>query len=116
MQELQLSRLKPSLQAFGRGDLETTLHDKHHAKVLLERLHRLQYPIQTWRARAEGNLGNPRMSIPNCRRRRKADQELNFDNEGNVDMMTLEAAMASGRRFDTVSQEHIQRVNVSPHS
>lgn len=115
MHKLYLSRLKPSLQAFGRGDIETILHDKHHAKVLLEQLHRQESPIQTWRARAEGNLGNPRMSIPNCRRRRKADQELNLDDEGNVDMMTVEAAMASVRRFDTISQKHMQRVNVSPH-
>jgi len=114
MQAYCLLQVRPSLQAFGRGDIETMLQDRHIAQVHVERLHRLTYPIQTWRATAEGNHGNTRMSIPNCRRRREADLEINFNDEGDVDMTTIDAEIASGQRIATATQNRIRRANVSP--
>lgn len=72
---------------------------------------RLQFPIQTWRATVEGTDDIPRMSIPGCRRRHEANQEINFDDEGNVDMTTMDAERAS---IATASQNHTRRAMVSP--
>lgn len=108
MEAFNLSLVRPSLQVFGRDDIETMLQAKHYQS---ERLLRLQFPIQTWRATVEGTSDISRMSIPGCRRRREADQEINIDDEGNVDMTTIEAERASSA---TASQNQTRRARVSP--
>ncbi len=109
-----LSLVRPSLQAFGRDDIETMLQAKHDAQIQSERLLRLQSPIQTWRATVEGTHDISRMSIPSCRRRREANQEINLDVEGNVDMTTIDAERASNPRRATASRNHTRRARVSP--
>jgi len=109
-----LSLVRPSLQAFGRDDVETMLQAKHYAQIQSERLLRMQSPIQTWRATVEGTYDISRMSIPSCRRRREANQEINIDDEGNVDMTTTDAERASNQRRATAFRNHKKRAMVSP--
>jgi len=114
MEAYSLSLVRPSLQSFGRDDVETMLQAKHYAQVQSERLLRLQFPIQTWRATVEGTYEISRMSIPSCRRRREANQEINLDDEGNVDMTKIDAERTSSQRRATASRNHTRRARVSP--
>ncbi len=90
------------------------LQAKHDAQIQSEQLLRLQSPIQTWRATVEGTYDISRMSIPSCRRRREADQEINLDVEGNVDMTKIDAERASSQRRATASRNHTREARVSP--
>ena len=111
MEALNLSLVRPSLQALGRDDIKTINQAKLCAQVQSERLLRLQLPVRTWRARVEGTYDVPRMSVPGCRRRREADQEINIDDEGNVDMTTIDAEKAS---IATASYHQARKARVSP--
>lgn len=109
--ESHLAGVTPSLKALGRSDMETLQRNTMDEQVDRIRYYRLLRPAQWWSLAVSGmSTGDTsRTSVDHCRVRWKADQLLNFDEEGDVIKTHITSARESAVSAATTRRNEVQR-------
>ena len=109
--ESHLAGVTPSLQALARSDMEILQRNIMEEQVDRNRYHRLLRPAQWW-SLAVGSTntgGTSRNLVDHCRIRRKADQLVNLDEDGDVIETNVNSARDSAQSAATARNHEVQR-------
>jgi len=114
-----IHQLKPSLQGLAESDKDRWCHNKREDNEFERRLHCLRNPLQTWIEIAAGTPGEARLSHQSCRRRRKADHEIDIDEEGAINQARIGweiegKQVADAERNDEWNKTTMVRPNIKP--
>lgn len=70
------------------------MHELHESKLRIDRLHN---PVEAWKEIAGRVLDPARLLVPECRLRRRADQEIDLNDEGNINQARIGWEMESNQ-------------------
>ncbi len=100
-----IAQLKPSLQALAKSDKDRWCQFRREDNEFGQRLQELRNPVQTWTDIGAGNPRDAKLSLQSCRSRRKADQEIDIDDEGAVNQARIDWEVEGKQVADVVRSE-----------
>lgn len=103
-------QVSPRLQALSAMDRVRWWRNKCAKQECIERIACLHNPVQTWTAIAAMEAGEHRLSLESCRLRRKAEHEIDIDDEGAINQMRLNWEAESERVAD--AERHAEWENI----
>ena len=82
--------MAPTLHILAGQDWQTYRQHIHELSECATRIQNLQNPIQTWTSAMGKQFGQAKMTLRRCRLRRQADQAINLDDEGAIDLSRID--------------------------
>lgn len=109
--ERHLAGVTPSLRALARSDMEILQRNTMEEHANEKRDHRLSRPAQWWSLTVGSTRtgGISRTSVAHCQVRWKADQLINFDEDGDVIETKVTLARESAQSATTTHISEVQR-------
>ena len=85
-----IDRMAPTLQMLAEQDWRTYRRHIQELSECAARIQNLQNPVQTWTNAMGKEFGQTKMTLRRCRLRRQADQAVNLDDEGAIDLSRID--------------------------
>lgn len=100
-----IAQLKPNLQAMAKSDKDTWCQFRLEDNKFEQRLQGLRNPVQTWTDVGAATPRGTKLSLQSCQSRRKADQEIDVDDEGAVNQARIDWEVEGKQVADAVRNE-----------
>lgn len=102
--------VKPSLQVHAQNYWEKWDRHEFESGEASARLQRLHNPVLTWIFIAGGTSEQKRLSVHRCRLRRKADREIDLDDEGAIRKARIQREVESNQVAESEHKAERDRV------
>ena len=85
-----IDRMAPTLHILAEKDWQTYRRYTQELSECAARIENLQNPIQTWTSAMGKEFGQAKVTLRRCQLRRQADQAINLDDEGDIDLSRID--------------------------
>ena len=98
--------LKPSLKAIAENDKDRWESFERLTHDLLRQIQLLRDPLKAWAKITAKMTKGPRSSLENCKLRQRADDEINIDEQGMMEVKKIELAFENIQIIDNDHRTH----------